>query len=46
MTYGEVLVMVGAILMGGSIILGIAFSVYFSIRKKHLNRKLYEKYGL
>lgn len=34
MTYGEVLVMLGAILMGGSIILGIVFSVYFSIRKK------------
>ena len=46
MTYGEVLVMLGAVFMGGSVILGIIFSIYFSIRKKYLNRKLYEKYGL
>ncbi len=46
MTYGQIILMMGILLVGGAIIIAVLFSIYYSIRKKYLNKRLYEKYGL
>lgn len=46
MTYGETLLVMGIVAVAAGILLFFAGMIYYSIKKKKIRKKIYEKYGL
>lgn len=46
MTYGETLLVAGSVLVAAGILVLFMGMIYYSVKKKKIRKKIYEKYGL